>query len=117
MGIDGGVAGLKYGPALVCAETPNAVVVPVGDGIVEYVDAVLQIELGHTHSRNYGRCGRLAYNFVLRRGFETMVLSSVCSITFRSEGRLVPSQLHYIIRHNRVLMAMITTHSDQALAH
>ena len=41
VGIDGGVAGLKYGPALVCAETPNAVVVPVGDGIVEYVDIYL----------------------------------------------------------------------------
>lgn len=41
VGLDGGVAGLKYGPALVCAESANAVSIPVGDGIVEYVDIYL----------------------------------------------------------------------------
>ena len=41
IGLDGGVAGLRYGPALVCDATPDSVTVAVGDGYVERVDVYL----------------------------------------------------------------------------
>jgi hypothetical protein len=41
VGPDGGVAGLRYGPALVCDATADAVTVSVGEGFVERVDIYL----------------------------------------------------------------------------